>query len=160
MVNYNKSCAVAQKPKYGIVRVSMVQVRAPYDAREIAVLRPDGSMAFDPYNKFPAIPSQIIRGAAIDALASSGLFASAVSASSSVSSDVSAEVSVLKFALDCRNEGSRKAIAAVAVRIVDRDRRSAAIAEGVGEADASSGEYSSAFSSAFTSAMADALGAL
>ena len=159
MVEYKGASAAKGGARHAVARLSSLQVRAPYDVRDIPVLRADGSMAFDPYNKFPVIPSQLLRGAAIDALAASGSFGSVVTASSAVSADVSAEVSVLKLALDCRNEGVRKAVASVAVRIVDRGRNTISVATGAGEADAASGEYSTAFSLAFSSAMAGALGA-
>ena len=162
--DWNVECAasalrVAEKPKFGVVRLSMVELRAPYAVREIAVLRADGSIAFDPCNAYAAAPVQLLKGAALESLSRSGLFAAVVGAGSSVGSDVEAEISVSRLALDCREAGSRRAVAAVSVRLV-RSHAIAAYAEGAGSADASGPDFSSAFSAAVTSAFSDALNRL
>ena len=58
-----------QSQKYGTVRVAQVAVRAPYDGLRLAVLRRDGSVAFDPFNSFASSPSALLRGAAQDVAA-------------------------------------------------------------------------------------------
>ena len=68
-----------------------------------------------------------------------------------------AEVLVSRMALDCRKEGTRKAVASVRVRlIVDAER--AMYAQGEGEADAQDGNYGAAFSSALSAALNSAFG--
>ena len=159
-VDYKSGATSKRAAKHGIVRLSALHVRSPYDVREIPVLKADGAMAFDPYNKFPSIPSQLLKGAAFDAVADSGLFGSTVAAGSSVLSEVSMEVTVLKLALDCRNEGVRKAVVNVSVVLLNRDRQIVSIVSGSGESDAAAVDYSTAFSCAFSSAMAAALSAM
>jgi len=146
-------------PKFGVARLLLVDVRAPYAGREIAVLRGDGSVAFDPYNTFAATPLRLMTGGALDALAGSGLFSAVVEAGSSADSDVDVEVAVLRMALDCRVEGSRRAVVALSVRLV-RSHRIVAYAIGEGACDAGSGDYSASFSAAAASAFGEAFGNL
>lgn len=141
---------------HGVVRVSQVSVRAPYDVKPIAVLRADGSVAFDPYNQFAALPSALLRGAVQDALQSRGRFAAAVSSLSRLSAELAAEVTVTRLALDCRGQGARRAVVELEVVLL-KDRALYASSRGVGEADASGGDYSQAFSQAFSRAAADAM---
>ena len=150
---------VAEKAKFGVVRLSLVELRAPYAVRDIAVLRANGSIAFDPCNSYAAAPVQLLKGVALEAMARSGLFSSVVGAGSSADSDVEAEVAVTRIALDCRKEGSRRAVAALSVRLVS-SHRLVAYVEGVGSADASGQDYSAAFSAAVTAAFSDALNKL
>lgn len=150
---------VAEKPKFGVARLSLVELRAPYAVSEIAVLRANGSIAFDPCNAYAASPVQLMKGVAFDSLVRSGLFSSVVSASSSVDSDVDVEVAVTRLALDCREEGSRRAVAELSVRLV-RSHSIVAYAAGSGSADASKPDYSAAISAAVTSAFSDALNRL
>ena len=150
---------VAEKPKFGVVRLSLVELRAPYTVREVAVLRPNGSIAFDPCNAYAAPPVHLLKGVALESLSRSGLFSSVVGAGSSVDSDVEAEVAVSRLALDCREEGVRRAVAAVSVRLV-RSHVIVAGVDGVGSADASQPDYSAALSAAVTSAFSDALNKL
>ena len=78
--------------------------------------------------------------------------------SSSAASVVSvAEVSVSRIALDCREEGSRKAVVSLAVRLLDRSRRIVSESRGEGSADAAAGNYTEAFSQAFMAAIDAAL---
>ena len=146
---------VAQ-PKFGVVRVSQVTVRAPYDARGFQVLRADGSLAQDPYNRFAASPSQLLKGPIQDAFAASGAFDGVVGQSSSAAVSAVAEVSFSRFALDCRTDGSRTADVALTVLVLDRDRKIAALLRGDGRADAAAGDYSKAFSEAFSAAIESA----
>lgn len=139
----------------GVVRVSQVSVRAPYDVKPIAVLRADGSVAFDHYNQFAALPSALLRGAVQDALQSRGMFAAAVSSLSNLSAELAAEVTVTRLALDCREPGVRRAVVEMSIALV-KDRALYASSRGAGEADASGGDYSMAFSLAFSRAAAEA----
>lgn len=144
------------KPKFGVVRVSQVMVRAPYGAKSIAVLRGNGTVAFDPYNEFAAGVAQLMKGMVAEAMEGSGLFDSVVGSSSSAGSDVFAEATVTRLALDCREQGKRKAVADVSVMLVS-GRDIVAKASGSGEASASDGNYGKAFSRAVSDALAKAL---
>ena len=146
-------------PRFGVVRVAHVSVRAPYDTKSISVLRGDGTVAFDPYNEFAAGVARLIKGTVAEALEKSGHFKSVIGSSSSAGSDVFAEVSVTKLALDCRTQGKRKAVADINVMLV-ASRDIAAISMGSGEADADDGNYGAAFSRAVSDALAKAISGL
>lgn len=113
-------------------KVAFAAVCAPYGGQRIAVLRPDGSIAFDPCNAFAAAPGSIIKDAVVGRKGEGSLF-------------------VRKLALDCRAEGRRDAV--VSLEIVSGDR------VGKGEATelTSDGNYSAAFSRAFSRAYANAI---
>ena len=49
----------AAAAKWGTVRLASVSVRAPYDGQRLAVLRADGSIAFDAFNTFAAAPAAL-----------------------------------------------------------------------------------------------------
>ena len=149
----------AEKPKYGVVRLALVEMRAPYSAREIAVLRAGGSVAFDQVNSYAAHPVQLMKGVAFEALDQSGLFKAVVGSSSAVDEDVSAEVVVRRIALDCRVEDKRKAVADVSVRLV-RSGEIVASAQGEGSADASGPDFSASLSAAASAAFTKALKSL
>ena len=153
----DRAAQVADKPKFGVARLILVELRAPYNVREIAVLRSNGSIAFDPCNSYASAPVQLIKGAALESLARSGLFKAVVSTGSSAEADVDVELAVTKLALDCREEGVRRAVAALSLRIV-RSHGIVDIVTGSGAVDATqSADFSSAFSSAVTDAFSDAL---
>ena len=63
-LEYAADAATAAKAdaRLGIVRVSQVVVRAPYAAKGIAVLRANGTVAFDPYNEYAAGPAALLKG--------------------------------------------------------------------------------------------------
>ena len=145
-----------QAQKYGAVRVAQVSVRAPYDGLRLAVLRRDGSVAFDSFNSFASSPSALLRGAAQDVAEASGLFKEVVHQSSSAAAPHVLEVTVTRLALDCRVEGARVATVELTVCLVG-GREVVGTARGAGTTPAGSGDYTAAFSSAFTSAMSDAL---
>jgi hypothetical protein len=136
--------------------VSQVTVRAPYGAKSIAVLRGNGTVAFDPYNEFAAGVAQLMKGIVAEAMKKSGLFNAVIGASSSAGSDVFAEATVTRLALDCREQGRRKAVADVCVMLVS-GRDIVASASGSGTADAADGNYGKAFSRAVSDALANAL---
>ena len=146
----------AEKPRFGVARVVTVSVRAPYGSKSIAVLRGDGTVAFDPYNEFAAGVPQLLKGTVSEALEKSGLFKSVIDSSSSAGSDVFAEVSVTRLALDCREHGRRKAVADVGVLLAN-GRDIAAKSSASGESDAADGNYGAAFSRAVSDALAKAI---
>ena len=113
-------------------KVAFAAVCAPYGSQRIAVLRPDGSIAFDPRNAFAATPGSIIKDAVVGRKGEGSLF-------------------VRKLALDCRAEGRRDAV--VSLEIVSGNRAS----KGNAAEPTADGNYSKAFSSAFTKAYAEAL---
>lgn len=149
----------AGTPRFETVRLSQVVVRAPYDVTRLAVLRKDGSVAFDPFNAFAAQPAALLKGAAQDVLEASGLFAKVVHGNSSAHAGLSAEVVVRQLALDCTKEGERTAKVSLTLVLLDGRRVSASV-PGEGSAKATDGNYSAAFSSAFTAALTGALAAL
>ncbi len=139
-----------------IVRISSVTVRPPYDLQRLAVLRKDGSLAFDPRNSFAASPAQLMRGAVHDAFAASGRFKRVLSGSSAAAASLSAEVSVTLLALDCRRDGQRDATVELSLVFVE-DREVVYSSRGKGIAATPDGDYSAAFSRAFALAVQDAL---
>ena len=157
LLEYKGSNGAAQPAKYEVGRVSQVLVRSPYNEVGIAVLRADGSMAFDPYNEYAANPAALLKGFVYDAMDASGLFGAVVNPSSSVRSSAMVEVLVSRLALDCRTEGTRKAVVAVLVRLIADDGK-VAYARGEGEADAKDGNYGAAFSVALSAALGSAFG--
>lgn len=122
MLEYKGSAASVSQAKYGVARVSQVLVRTPYQSDSLAVLRADGSIAFDPYNRYASAPSPLLRGVVFDAMTASGLFKSVLPTASIAAAELEVEVQVLRLALDCRSEGaaSRKAVADILVRLVDK----------------------------------------
>lgn len=146
-------------PRFGVVRVALASVRSPYGARGIAVLRADGTVAFDPYNEYAATPSALLKGVVEDALSASGLFKAVVGVASSAGASVSAEVTVTRLALDCRAGGSRRAVAELDVCLID-GRNIVARAKGAGDADAADGRYGAALSRAVSDALSEALSRL
>jgi len=155
-VEFQGQAKRAAEPKFGVVRVSQVSVRAPYDVRSIQVMRADGSLAQDPYNRFAAAPSQLLKGPVVDALGASGAFSEVVGPASSAAVSVVAEVSVARLALDCRKDGSRTAVVELNMLLLGRDRGIVSYVRGDGSADAADGNYAKAFSVAFSSAIESA----
>ena len=152
LLEYKGPVRATRLVKYEVGRVSQVLVRSPYNEVGIAVLRADGSMAFDPYNEYAANPTAMLKGFVFDAMDASGLFGTVVNPSSSVKSQAMAEVLVSRLALDCRKEGERKAVAAVRVRLIANDGK-ALYAQGEGTADAKGGNYGAALSDALSTAL-------
>ncbi|MBR3222708.1 MAG: hypothetical protein IKF72_10845 [Kiritimatiellae bacterium] len=151
--------AAKAEARFGVVRVSQVVVRAPYAAKGIAVLRANGTVAFDPYNEYAAGPGALLKGVVSDAMEASGLFKAVVGESSSARASLLAEVVVTRLAIDCREEGVRRASAELLLQLVD-GREIAALAKGAGGADAADGNYGAALSRAVSDALAAALGRL
>ena len=155
-VEFRGRAKASAKPKFGVAKVSQVVVRAPYEVRALQVMREDGSLAQDPYNRFAASPAQLLKGPVVDALGASGAFADVVGPASSAAASVVAEVTVSRFALDCRKSGSRRAFVEVSALVLDRDRSIVARVRGDGTAEAADGDYAKAFSEAFSSAIESA----
>ena len=138
------------------VRVASVAVRAPYDTQRLAVLRADGSLAFDPYNTFASPPAQLLRGAVHDALGASGRFKRVLGGNSGAAADFSAEVTVTTLALDCRKSDQRDAVVALTLSFVE-GREVVYSSRGKGSAATENGDFSAAFSRAFALAMQEAM---
>lgn len=143
----------------GAVRLSNVTVRAPYDGIHLAVLRADGTIAYDPYNAFAAAPAQLLRGAVQDAVEDSGRFSRVLAANSGAKCDLSLEVTVTRVALDCRKEGRRDATIELTLLLIE-GREAVASGKAEGKAATSDGDYSAAFSRALAKAVSSALAEL
>ena len=139
----------------GTLRVSQVVVSQPYDSREFVVLRSDGSLARDAYNRFADSPAQLLKGPTINAFVASGRFAEVVGSSSSAASEFSAEATITKLAFDCR-AGKREALVEIRIKLLDRARAIVKTCSGVGTC-AIGDDYGAAFGEAFSDAIASAL---
>ena len=155
-VSYVGPTASERPGRLGIGRVSQVVVRAPYNAEGIAVLRANGTVEHDPYNEFAAIPSTLLKGVLLDAMAASGKFKTVVSASSAVKSDAMVEMMVPELALDCREKDARQAVVKIVLRVL-KSGEIVGLEKGEGRADANDGNYGAAFSKAFSAALVSAL---
>ena len=158
-VNYVGPTAAERSGRLGIGRVSQVVVRAPYNAEGIAVLRANGTVEHDAYNEFAAIPSTLLKGAFLDAMAASGKFKTVVSSSSAVKSDAMVELMVPELALDCREKDSRQAVVKIVLRVL-RGGDIVGLEMGEGRSDAADGNYGAAFSKSISDALALALARL
>ena len=146
--------ARADQPRFGAVKLAQFSVRAPYDGTRLAVLRADGSIAFDAYNVFAAPPASLLRGAAADVMEATGVFG-AVVGTAPVDVDGSVEITVTRLAFDCR-KGAPRAVAAVTMAFVS-GRRVMAVSKGEGAAPVGAdGNFTAAFSAAFTEAVSAA----
>ena len=134
------------------MRVADICVRAPYGGVRLAVLRANGSLAFDPYNIFAAAPSQLLRGAAFDALNRSGRFSRVVDHSSSAHADLDAEIFVTRLALDCRAPSRRDALVELSLAFVSKGEV-LSVASGRSSVPVEDGNYSEGFSRAFSEAL-------
>lgn len=151
------------KPVFAATRLGGIYVLSPYDQQAFTVKRADGSVAFDPGNRFAAQPAALLKGPVMAGLAADGRFGHVVPQSSVAMPDAIVEVVVPELSLDCRNAGSRRARAAVTVNVVrgGRSERDIALSgSGAGEADAADGNYSAAFGTAVNTAIANALSGL
>ncbi len=149
----------AATPQYGITRMAAVIVRAPYGERNLAVLRANGSIAFDNYHEFAAAPAALLKGVVADAMRASGRFQAVVGASSIVKTENEVEVAVRKLALDCRQPGSRQAVVELVLRL-EAAGRPALHVTGASTVDAADGRYGAAFSKAISAALGEAIGKL
>ena len=148
--------ALTEAPRYGVVRISQVAVRSPYNRSDLSVLLKDDTLAFDDFNQFAALPQSLFKGVALDAAAKSGIFSSAVGGTSSVRSELSIEVSVTEFYLDCKVAKARTAKVALELRVMEGKELKGVFA-GAGEVKADNGDYGRAFSLAASQAFDNAL---
>ena len=133
------------------VKLVQLDVRAPYNGTHLAVLRQDGSIAFDAFNSFAAQPAAILKGAASDALEASGRFSQVIYGGSAALAPYALEITVTRLALDCR-DGRRDASVALTVVLVG-SRNVVASASGEAAVPVAEGNFSQAFSSAFSDAL-------
>ena len=155
-VGYVGSVSSERSENLGIGRVSQVVVREPYNAEGISVLRANGTVEHDPYNEFAALPSTLLRGALLDAMAASGKFKTVVNGSSATRASSTVEMMVTTLALDCRKPGERRAVVTIILRVL-KAGEIVSLQKGEGTADAADGNYGAAFSKAFSAALAAAL---
>jgi len=148
------ACAPA-KHRGGTVRIDLIEVRAPYAGQRLAVLRPDGTIAFDAYNTFAKSPVSLIKGATYDLVAASGAFDRVITDMSSAASDYYLELYVTELALDCRTSGTRKARVSLILTLID-GRNVVSSVRSAGEVEAGD-DFSAAFSAAFSKALMGAL---
>ena len=158
-VDYVGPVSAVRPGKFGFGRVSQVVVRAPYNAEGISVLRENGTVEHDAYNEFAALPSTLLKGALLDAMAASGKFKTVVNSSSATITSTSVELMITNLALDCRTKGARRAVVAVILRVL-QSGEIVGLEKGDGDADAADGNYGAAFSKAFSSALTAALSRL
>ena len=138
----------------GTVRLASVNVRAPYDGARIAVLRPDGSIAFDAHNVFAAKPATLLKGPAEDLLAGSGAYGTVIGSSSYAAARRSVEVEVTRLAFDCTGE-QRLAVVELSLLVLEgRELKEVRCGRGAVEPG---DDFSRAFSEAFAAAMHEAL---
>jgi len=151
--------AANAKPPFGEVRLSIVQVRAPYDGKSFVVLRPDGSVAFDPYNQFASTPSALVKGSALDVLRGTGLFVGVQPSVTTADVKTSLELVVDELALDCRSGDSQLARVSLTLVMI-RNRQVVSAARSDAAVEAVTGNYTAAFGTAFSQALAEAAGKL
>lgn len=141
-----------------IVRLASITVRAPYDTRHFVVLRPDGTIAFDPYNEFAAQPASLIRSSVEKAVRDSGLFSYVIAHNSVANASCTLELVVTRLAIDCREKGSKTANVELSLLLTSsraifaESAASAAIPISNEQMD-----FTAAFSQAFSQAVAKAL---
>ena len=141
------------------VKLAQLDVRAPYNGAHLAVLRADGSIAFDAFNAFAAQPAALLKGAAFDSLESSGVFSQVIAGNSAALAPYSIEITVTRLALDCRVAERRDASVALTVVLVgSREVVSSAHSEAAMPVE--EGNISQAFSAAFAEALVSAVRSL
>ena len=149
---------VAAAPKAGegtprqTVRLGQVSVASPWDGDCIMVRRPDGSLARDPYNKFAAAPTVLLKGPVMALAAGEGSFGRIMPPVTSASPDAILEVNVSDLSLDCTGARREASVALSAALVSGSGRKVIAEGEGSAKADATSGDYSASFSEAFSAA--------
>ncbi len=144
-----------------IARLAAVTVRAPYDTRHLVVLRPDGTVAFDPYNEFAAQPASLIRSAAEKASRDSGLFSHVIAHNSIANASCTLEWTVTRLALDCRENASKSALVELSILLTSsRDILAESVATASVPVSPDQMDFTAAFSQAFSQAAAKALSQL
>jgi hypothetical protein len=146
-----------------VTRLGNVSVASPFDKTSIAVLRPDGTVAFDAYNVFASQPASLLREPAKRLLSNDGRFGNVIHQTSVASASVLVEMLVVDLSLDCRDVNKRKANVAVELTLIKSEkgvRNVVSRSLGKGFADASQGDYTQAFTTAFTLAVRESLSGL
>lgn len=143
--------------KFDSARVSQVVMRSPYETSMMCILRGDGSVAFDYYNRFATSPAAMLKGPSIDLIRSSGLFKSVCGPSSALHTDLGIEIIVTKFALDCTSPVPMAAAEVLITVINQKDRALVKAATGEATMAIGEGDYAAAFSYAYTRAISQAL---
>ncbi len=138
------------------VKLGAITVAAPYDKPALAVMRADGSVAFDAYNAFASSPAALLRAPLATLLGCSGCFGLVIPSASSARVGTTIEAAVNDISLDCREPGKRIARISLTLSVVE-NRSLVEILHGEGAADAASGDYSAAFSEAFGKAVSSAV---
>lgn len=139
-----------------VARLGSISVAAPYDKPALAVMRSDGSVAFDQYNVFASSPSALLRAPLSALLEDDGRFGRVLASVSTARASSTIEAIVTDLSLDCREEGKRVARVSISLAVME-NREIKMFLDGAGSADAASGDYSSAFSEAFAEAVTEAL---
>lgn len=162
MLRYEPVNPAGVEPRYDVVRVAHVLVRAPCREKGIVVYRADGSVALDPYNEYIAEPALLLRGVAADALTCSGLFRDVVPSTSLAKSSVTVEVGVKTLALDCRERdvAARKAVADLYVQLVDSSGVMLKTTRGSSSVVVGESDFGKALSLAFSQALEQAVAGL
>lgn len=149
-------CSKIAGVKRDSVKLVRADVRAPYDSTALAVLRADGSVAFDPANAFAASPARLVAGAALDVLESSGFALTVLDPKTNIPSNLHLELVVTRLALDCRDAGRRDALVEVMLRLAE-SRRSVAVSKAEASVPVDGSDYTKSFSAAFSRAVGEAL---
>lgn len=149
----------SEKEALPAVKLTQLDVRAPYNGTNLAVLRSDGSIAFDSFNSFAAQPAALLKGAVFDAVEASCVFSQVVSGNSAAVAPYAMEITVTRLALDCRTEGRRDATVSLTTVLVG-SRSVVASASGEAAVPVSEGNLSQAFSAAFAEALISSLRSL
>lgn len=149
----SKVAATAKRPS---VKIARIEVCAPYDETSLVVMRPDGSVAFDPCNAFASAPSRLLSRAVYDSLESSGFAETVLDSKTSVQSPLKIEIIVTRLALDCRKPGRREASVGVMLRLLE-SRNVVSVSHAEASAPTDEADYSKSFSIAFTRAMSEAI---
>ncbi|MBE6397599.1 MAG: hypothetical protein E7046_11405 [Lentisphaerae bacterium] len=139
-----------------VARLGSLSVAAPYDKPALAVVRKDGSVAFDRYNVFASSPSALLRMPLAALLENDGRFGRVLASASTARANSTIEAVVTDLSLDCREDGKRVARVSVSLAVIE-NREISMFLDGTGSSDAASGDYSAAFSEAFAEAVAEAL---
>ena len=149
---------VSLRPKYdAYAKLTSLTVRSPFDNTNLAVLRRDGTIAFDAYNAFASSPTVMLKFAAVDALNSAALFKGVYGSGSSVRAAYDVEMEEFRFALDCTSR--REAVVEVGIVLLN-GRAPERVSLGKSSVDASDGNYSAAFTEAFFAAVKSAAAGL
>lgn len=151
--------AVAKPLLDATVRVSLLDVCAPYSGTRLPVLREDGSIAFDDFNAFAAPPASILRGMTPALVADTGFFARVVPSASIARTPYLLEITVGEIAFDCRKPGQRAAHVALRAVLLE-DRLVKAMSSAEASVPLADGNFGVAFGKAYDQAVRTVLAGL